>query len=709
MSKHSLIAAMAAIVACGFCVAPALASGDYGITKVYALTPPDLDNTVPFLAPSNDTRANLMFLLADAGLAHAHAPANGDPAAKPDPYVTQTPLDLDTLAAVYTDTPPVTDDSSTFVDGEGDRCRSNAAGGDSFLSALAASKTPKAEQAVLAAARNALGSACNDKALDAIKLPAGAIKSAQGKEFVAYLTAAANFYAGYFVDGRPGFAGLANSTQPWLKEAAHYMLARDDLNAAQENATGDYGQLALAAVDHIALAKADAEFRAYLHDYPKGAYAASARGLLRRVAWLAGDHTRLADEFGQVFAQADPTSRNLSIVDLAYEADNKLLTDAKPGEIHEPRLLATLDLAQMRHGTDQPPALSRADLEAQRPLFATQKALYDYLLAAYAFYEDNNPAAALKILGATAPAAHMSNVEYSRQVLKGLALEAMKNPSAARAQWLALIPVAEPVLQRSAAELGLAQNYERAGELAAVFASGSPIRTPTYREMLLTWSAGPDLLRQRATAADADPGERDHALYVLLFKEVTRGRYQAFLDDLRLAHDPMDGKTGPVAQSPQPLGDLTWAGQTDADGFACPALKTIAANLLHKPHDERSLICLGEFLRVNNDDNVLRNEPPSPPDPHIVPGPVELASLPSQFPGVGTSRLDIYKTIIADTKAEPDVRAYALYRAVNCWAPSGYNSCDSSDVPKSQRKAWFNMLKTQYRTTQWAADLKYYW
>ena len=706
MSKQILVAAVAALLAYGFGAAPALASGDFGPTKVYALLPDDVDNTVPFLSPYNDTRANLILMLADAGLAHVHAPLNADPTAPSDPYAAQTPLDLDTLAAVYSDKPAGSDDSSTFVDGEGDRCRSNAAGSDGFLSALAASKTPKAEQAVLVAARNALGSACNDKALDAVKLPAGAIKSAQGKEFAAYLTAAAQFYAGDFVGARPGFAGLINSAQPWLKETARYMMARDDLNGAQAKAFGDYGEMTAGNVDQGALTKADAEFRTYLHDYPKGVYAASARGLLRRVAWLAGDHTRLADEFGQAFAQTDPALRNVSAVDLAYEADNKLLTDAKPGEIHEARLLATQDLMRMRHTLSQPSDLSRADLEAQRPLFATQKALYDYLLAAYAFYVENNPAAALKVLGTTAPAAHMSNVDYSRQALKGLALEASKNPSAARAQWLALVAVAEPVLQRSSAELALAQNYERAGELAAVFASGSQVRNPTYRDRLLTWSAGPDLLRQQAKAGTATPHERALAAYTLLFKEITRGRYQAFLDDLPLM--PAEAPSGADEGIPG-LGNLAWAGQSEADGFACPSLKAIATALARKPHDERSLICMGEFLRANNDDNVLRNEPPSPPDPNIVPGPVELATLPSQFPGVGVSRLDIYKTIIADAKAEPDVRAYALYRAVNCWAPSGYNSCDSTDVPKSQRKAWFNMLKTQYRTTQWAADLKYYW
>ena len=54
-------------------------------------------------------------------------------------------------------------------------------------------------------------------------------------------------------------------------------------------------------------------------------------------------------------------------------------------------------------------------------------------------------------------------------------------------------------------------------------------------------------------------------------------------------------------------------------------------------------------------------------------------------------------------------RAYALFRAINCYAPSGYNSCDGQDISKDQRKQWFQTLKRSYADTQWAQRLKYYW
>jgi hypothetical protein len=717
MQRYSYLTAigLAALTSLALGAGPAGASSDYAPPKVYSLVQADLDNTVPFLAPTNDSRATMLMLLADAGLTRAHLPPPYDPAAKANPYAAQTPLDLDTFAAVFNDRPqPAADGTSDFVEGQGDRCRSNAAGGVAFLAALTSSSAPQAEQTQLSDARKALIAACAGGTRTVLNLQPATIKSAPGKDFATYLFAAADFYYGDFANARKGFAGLAQSRQPWLKQAARYMIARVDLNAAQASAFGDYGELDLTKVDAKSLANADGEFKSYLSDYPRGDYVTSARGLQRRVAWLGGDHGKLADAFGAVFAETNPAARNVSAVDLAFEADSKLLANAKPEDIREPHVLAVLDLMRMRREDGKPAPLTRAALEAQRPLFATQKELYDYLLAACAFYDEDNAAAALKILDAKAAGAHMSSVQFSQQVLKGLALEAAKSP-AARAHWQALIPLSEPILQRPAIELALAENYERSGQLAAVFAPNSPIRASTYRELLLTYSAGPELLRQRVTAADAPDHERQLALYVLLFKELTRGRYQPFLDDLRAmpVHPPKADiydsiGIGYDAISPA-LENFNWAGTTAGDGFACPPVKAIAAALVKSAHDERSLMCLGEFLRLNNYDGFLRNEPQAAPPAGTPKPPVELTSQPTQFPGVGVSRLDIYKAVIADAKAAPDLRAYALYRAVNCWAPSAYNSCDGSDAPKSQRKAWHDELKSKYRDSVWAQKLKYYW
>ena len=702
----------------GFLAGPALPCSDYVPEPTYSLIQDGWGDQVPFLAPSNDSRTNLLLLLADTRRTHPRFPPRvatdwpPRPLVPHDRYAGQTPFSFDTLAAAFDDHPRKPDAPGTLMQGEGDRCRSNAAGAGGFLAALKASSASADEKAYLTTARNALGKACDSGAKAAVvDLPA-TIRSADGKAFGAYLTAAARFYTGDFAGARQGFAGLANSAQPWLKETSRYMVARVDLNAAEEKAFNIYGGIALGQIDTPALAKVAGELESYEHDYPRGDYALSAHGLLRRVAWLGDDQARLARLYAEAFTRPYPKLSNISNIELVDEIDNKLITsDVKPSNVHEPKLLAVLDLMRMRGGYGTQP-FGKTELDMQAPAFAGQMTLYGYLRAVHAFYVEKDPAAALKILGGGKARAHMSYLAFSAQVLKGLALEALHRPAAARAQWLTLIPLAEPVLQRPAVELALAQNYERAGEVAAVFAAASPIHDPSYREVLLTHSASPELLRQQATAADAPAHERQLALYVLLFKELSRGRYPAFLDDLRLTPDPAPAairyeKLGIGGTSTPALADFTRFGGTH-DGYTCPAIAAVATSLAANPHDEGALICLGEFVRLNGYEDFLRQDNP-PAKPGTTPAPAGLSSTATQFPGIGVSRMAIYKTIIADPKAAYDVRAYALYRAVRCFAPAGYNECDETQVPQSQRQDWYRQLKTRYRGTTWANRLKFYW
>jgi hypothetical protein len=92
-----------------------------------------------------------------------------------------------------------------------------------------------------------------------------------------------------------------------------------------------------------------------------------------------------------------------------------------------------------------------------------------------------------------------------------------------------------------------------------------------------------------------------------------------------------------------------------------------------------------------------------------VPKADELGGTASLFPGRVTPRAGLYDTIIADPAAGANEKAYALYRAVNCYAPNGNNSCGGPDAAKSQRQAWFQRLKRDYPASEWATKLRYYW
>src|SRR5690606_19694349 len=117
--------------------------------------------------------------------------------------------------------------------GEGSRCRSNDRGASDFNAALAQARAlPAAEAKALRSARQALAPQCDSGATSPFASVAG-ISSASGRAFAAYLAATDAFYRGDHVAASRGYTALRRSAQPWLREAATYMVGRTLLNAAQ--------------------------------------------------------------------------------------------------------------------------------------------------------------------------------------------------------------------------------------------------------------------------------------------------------------------------------------------------------------------------------------------------------------------------------------------------------------------------------------------
>ncbi len=54
-------------------------------------------------------------------------------------------------------------------------------------------------------------------------------------------------------------------------------------------------------------------------------------------------------------------------------------------------------------------------------------------------------------------------------------------------------------------------------------------------------------------------------------------------------------------------------------------------------------------------------------------------------------------------------RAYALSRALSCFATSGNNHCGTDAVPRKERQRWFTLLKTRYAHTDWAKRQRIWW
>ena len=667
------------------------------------------------LSPGNDTRVNMLLLLRERvqpGAAKFSYPEGGWESRA----LGHSFFYWGTLRETYY---PQGDGGADGGDFSGSRCASLSNSADGFTAALAANKGLTApERAALATARGRLDWACRygGSEVDPAALAEGTppqpkwpdgINSPAAREYMAYLQAAEAFYAGMWNGATNGFSGLDGARDAWVREAAAYMLGRVELNAAQDKAFDDFGTYeGLEKIDREAVARGQAAFGAYLGKYPQGRYAASARGLLRRAMWLGGDIKGLARAYeammGSVAADKDAAA------DLVQEIDNKLLfAKGAPTAIDSPLLLATMDLMAMRpENTDKDgggpvPGLTAAALAGQDKAFAARPDLYGYLKASHAFYFGSDMRQVLTLIPDDSHQKAYTPLAFSRQMLRGMALAALKDRNEA-GFWRDLLGGAEPLYQRPLVELALAMNLERSGKLADVFAPASLITDSSVRQILMQQSAGPDLLRAAASDAARPRRERDVALFTLLYKQLSRGRYAAFASDSALVPSGanLEGGLWQFQQQDEvPVGLFTRG--KFSDGYACGQIAQTAAVLARNPRDVKARLCLGEFYRLNGFDDFAQLDTAPKSD--------ELGGAPSLFPGTKADRGPIYAAIMNDASAAADDRAYALYRAVYCYAPGGSNSCGGADVDQAQRRAWFNRLKQEFPASAWARKIRYFW
>ena len=694
-----------AAAACAVALWPAAAhaSGDIGCTPAWKLRHHDFTgcDSMVMLSPGNDTRVNLTLLLARR-LPHAapsQAPAKGGREG-PGPLFEWPTFEQWRFPSA----PKVGDDDHAA--GEGSRCLSDAAGAAAFAAALAAARgVSDVERASLLAARRSLQPTCTG-AGDAGGATGAAVtqtRSAAGKAFATYLEGAGAFYAGDFEVAAARFSAAAGSGEPWVRETSRYMLGRVEVNRAQVGIFDEFGARdEKRPADARAVAAAETRLKDYVHAYPTGRYAASARGLLRRVYWLGGDTAKLAAEYAALFALTTE-ARGMDDAALAEEIDTKLLPKLIAADTADPTLLAVLDLEAMRGDDKDAPekaVISRAEMEAQRQKFAGDPALFGHLLATHAFYVARRTGDVLPLIPDAARRPAFDVVEFSRQMLRGMALDANGDRNA-RGFWLDMVAGAAPPLQRTTVELALALHDERTDGLDRVFAAGSPVRDATIRDLLLTNVAGPALLRRQAVDASASRHERAVALFILLYKEVTRGAYRDFVNDV--GQVPAGAAATPdvynfVGTNDPSLGIFT-KGATSED-YRCPSLRDSAARLAGDARDPVARLCVAEFVRLNNLDGFfLDTQPPAD----------ELGGTATRFPGRPFSRLETYKSLIAAPATPAADRAYALFRAVNCYAPSQVNACGGEDVAPAVRKGWFQQLHKDHPSSRWAQASKYYW
>ncbi|CAG9203201.1 conserved exported hypothetical protein [Paraburkholderia sabiae] len=671
---------------------------------------------VPVLSPGNDTRVNALLLMSKPGQLAQVFPDPKKVPAEDRPNRLAVPFWYDFSGWIDIGQKSTGDGSSPtdvrsnlYADGEGDICRSMTSGEAAFNTALTAAKDMPADDLTrLRAARQQLQQSCAPSGGQPGWTKPASLKSAVGQQFAIYLDGANAFYRRDFAYATKAFANVSHSTDPWLRETGLYMAGRAQLNAAQDGAIDDT-RVNPDQVLKVALNAADTVFHAYLKVYPNGAYAASAAGLQRRVAWIGGNGAQQADLYARAFANWSPETSNVPLGQLANEIDSKLLqrTDIARGQIVEPHVLAVDDLAWMRKSSldkssSQKAVMTLDELRAQKPRFAAAPSLHDYLIASWHVYVDHKPEDALALLPQSVDAP-LDYFRFSQQTLRGFALEDSGRADEARQLWTKLIPLAKYPLQREALELTLAINLEQAGLVDHVFAEDSPVQNAAVRAMLLQHTASADLLRAQAQNMATSAELRNIALYTLLYKGITHRQYAALITDLALV----------PAKPSDALKPFTLPASSGDEGYMCPSIRDVALSLQQNATDAKGMNCLAEFLRRYPAVYGLVDE--SAPVGYVRPAngqegmSASLGSAPTQFPGKPVERMTLYRAVMADRQASSDDRAYALYRAIRCFAPGGTSECGGNDIPTATRKQWFNTLKASYPGSKWANSLRYYW
>ena len=191
------------------------------------------------------------------------------------------------------------------------------------------------------------------------------------------------------------------------------MKARALLNNGSGHAYDEWGNFAASLTNQSGVGSAKDAFLVYLSEYPNGKYAASAQGLMRRVLWLQQDKRGLAKAYEKAL-----NSKDLSIdrVRLRQEMFDKTSSFIKSDLIEAPTLLAVRFLYDFMI------------TESDRVYFSSQPDLFQFLLAAQEFYINDDAEFVLQRIPELKQNIELSSLQFSRQALRGMALNKLKNP-----------------------------------------------------------------------------------------------------------------------------------------------------------------------------------------------------------------------------------------------------------------------------------------
>ncbi|MFC3901748.1 hypothetical protein SAMN05421749_101410 [Acinetobacter marinus] len=696
------------------------ASPDTSCTPILNLSIEDYDrcSNMPILASGNDNQTNVALLLADRNLLKIN-PNKW----KNDGYALDyglVPFGQSDLTLLLENTQPnrrqkfINDDSLAYDE----HCNSLIRGVEGFEHRVKQLNISASEQSKLIALRKGFNEEC-DGQFALIKVDDA--WSQTTRLYASYLNASIAFYNSDFATAEKIYQILAQSDDPWVKETAQYMLIRVAVNQAYQSGLGKYGNLDRSKIDQSKLTKLFKSITAYLNAYPQGQYVASARGFLRRGYWIGGHYDKLGNELMWQINHTKHNAYNLDMEKVPAEFDRYLFSSKgfQGQNLQDPFLLAVYDLMQMRktntfadYDDKSYRPLSWSALQAQQKYFKSEPELFRYLQAWHLFTLQNKPNDALNFLPKSQPKQINSYLELSQVVLKGRILEAQNSADYAKHEqyWKSVMPLAKIALSREMLELPLAISMQNDRNYAGFTAKNSLIQQPNLRRIFIQNVADANTLQSMASSTSTPKDERYHAIFSLLQQSLLQQDYALFVKSYSLLpsdaakYKSWDSSDESLYNKP-PLSVFTWSGTTISPTIQCSSLLNIAKTLAQKPNDALAQLCIGEMLR-NREGSYYY--PFYPYEQFNSLSSATFGDVKTAFWGTTFNRGDIYQRLIKQPKSDP-LRPYALYRAIRCYAPSGLNDCQNTDVEKSVRKSWFDQLKQDYPQTTWAKELQYYW
>ncbi len=236
-------------------------------------------------------------------------------------------------------------------------------------------------------------------------------------------------------------------------------------------------------------------------------------------------------------------------------------------------------------------------------------------------------------------------------------------------------------------------------DYSAFIGKQAKISQPNLQKQFITQQANIDSLDKIIQSNQSTVDQKQAAIHTLLSKSLVHQRFDLFqqkysyLPKNALEYKGYSSSKEHLKNKPE-FANFIWNGSNITAQLKCDNLLTLTQQLSKLPNDPLLNICLGEFMRSEQGYSLQQLSYDEQQKPTIS--------------GKIFARGEIYKDIIKSSRKD-DLHAYALYRAIQCYAPSGINDCGGIEVTKNTRKQWYDQIKRDYPTSTWAKSLKYYW